>query len=320
MLRTVTGIVLALLWLGGCVQTTIDRSARKQDPVKTWETQLARAKRFHKSGFQDSASRHYDLALETARGFPRGDERLIETLSLRAELRLARGQYEFAERDFREILELRRFNAEGPDGGVANELNNLAVFYIDLGRLDEASRLLEEAIAIRAALYGPDHVFVAVLAQNLGDLKRRQGNFDRAEQLLTSALTIYAQNPSADEFWGEAAIAQNNLARVYRATGRVEDAERNHLDAIRLSMKGRGERNPDIGVFSRDLANLYTDERRFAEAERLYSGSISILGETVGASSYQISKTYRDYARMLEAAGRRGDAARLRARADQTGF
>ena len=73
-------------------------------------------------------------------------------------------------------------------------------------------------------------------------------------------------------------------------------------------------------MFSRDLANLYTDERRFAEAERLYTGSISILGETVGPSSYQISKTYRDYARMLDAVGRRTDATRLRTRADQTGF
>jgi hypothetical protein len=73
-------------------------------------------------------------------------------------------------------------------------------------------------------------------------------------------------------------------------------------------------------VFSRDLAALYTDQRRFSEAENLYRGSISILRDRLGNSSYQLSKSYRAYSAMLRDAGREREAAQYRERADATGY
>ena len=302
----------------GCTSTVVDPSAQASDPAERWDEQMARATRSHRQGRFESASQFYDSALATSQAFPPGDSRTRQTLSQRAEFRLSQGQYEGAERDYRAIIAAER--SISPSGGaqLANALNNLAVFYLDLDRISEAETLLVEAIEIRTALYGSDHPYVAVLLQNLGDAERRAENYPVSEQLLLRALSIYAR--SGRDFWREASIAQNNLALLQGETGREHESETNHLDAIRLSIKASGARNSDVGVFTRDLATLYTDRGRLEEADELYRNSISILRAELGEASHQLSKTYRAYSEMLSAAGRSQEAAEYRERADATGF
>jgi tetratricopeptide (TPR) repeat protein len=302
----------------GCTTTVVDRSARARDPADLWKEQMTRATRSHRQGRFESASHLYASALETSQAFPPGDSRTLQTLAQRAELLLSRGQYEAAERDYRAIITAERASSPINAERLANALNNLAIFYIDLDRIAEAETLLVEAIEIRTALYGGEHPYVAVLLQNLGDAERRAANYPVSEQLLIRALSIYAR--SGREFWPEASIAQNNLALVLGASGRDHASETTHLDAIRLSIKARGERNTDVGVFMRDLASLYTNKGRLEEAEHLYRESISVLRGGLGDSSHQLSKTYRAYSAMLSAAGRSQEAAEYRRRADASGF
>ena len=302
----------------GCTATVVDPSAQTRDPAELWEEQMARAARFHRQGRFESASQSYESALATSRAFPPGDSRSLQTLSQRAELRLSQGQYEAAERDYRAIIASERSNPSRNDARLADALNNLAVFYIDLDRIGEAEALLVEVLEIRTALYGNDHPYVAVVLQNLGDAERRAANYPVSEQLLVRALSIYAR--SGRDFWREASIAQNNLALLQAATGREHESERNHLDAIQLSIKARGARNTDVGVFARDLATLYADQGRVKEADDLYRESISMLRDGLGESSHQLSKTYRAYSAMLSAEGRSREAAEYRRRADATGF
>ncbi len=279
---------------------------------------MAQATRSHRQGRIESAGEWYESALATSQAFAPGDPRTLQTLSQRAELRLSQGLYEAAERDYQAIIAAERSNSPTDSDRLANALNNLAVFYLDLGRIPEAETLLAEAVDLRVAVYGSDHPYVAALLQNLGDAERREGNYPVAEDLLIRSLTIYSR--AGRDYWRNASVAQNNLALLQAETGRVQDAERNHLLAIRLSIRVVGERNTDIGVFTRDLATLYTDQGRFGEAENLYRESLSILREGLGESSHQLSKTYRAYSEMLSAAGRSDEAAEYRRRADESGF
>jgi tetratricopeptide (TPR) repeat protein len=302
----------------GCTTTVVDPSARARDPAGLWEEQMARAARSHRQGRFESASQSYESALATSQAFPPGDSRTLQTLSQRAELRLSQGQYEAAERDYRAIIAAERSNSSRNGAQLANALINLAIFYLDLDRIGEAEQLLVEALEIRTALYGDDHPYVAVVLQNLGDAERRAANHSVSEQLLVRALSIYAR--SGRDFWRQASISQNNLALLQGATGRENESERNHLDAIRLSIKAAGARNTDVGVFTRDLATLYTNQGRLEEADDLYRSSISILRDGLGESSHQLSKTYRAYSAMLSAAGRSREAVEYRRRADAAGF
>jgi len=316
--RRIVVLSVVLASVLGCTNTVVERSARAADAGEIWQEQMDRAARFHRKGLYASADRYYEQALKTSAAFREGDSRIAETLAQRAELRLSRGHYEAAEADYRAIVALERAKSAGPNPALANAINNLAVFYIDLGRIREAEALLAEAIEIRTAIYGDRHVYVAVLLQNLGDAKRRGSDYRGAEEFLIRALSIYAV--SGDASYREASVAQNNLARVYRETGQDQKAEKNHLNAIRLSIRVSGERNTDVGVFSRDLATLYTGQRRFSEAESLFQSSISILREGLGDANYQLSKTYRAYSAMLTAAGRSREAAEYDQLADATGY
>jgi len=313
-------VVSIALYLGalGCTTTVIDPSARARDPAALWDEQIAQATRAHRQGRLESASEWYDRALATSRAFPAGDSRMLETLHQRAGLQLLRGQYEAAKKDYREIIAVERARTPSDPAALANALNDLAVFDLDLDRISEAETLLAEAIEIRTALYGSDHPYVAVLLQNLGDAERRAGNYPVSEQLLLRALSIYAR--SGRDFWREASIAQNNLALLQAATGRERESEASHLAAIRLSTRALGAHNTDVGVFDRDLAMLYTDQARYAEADALFRASISILRDGLGESSHQLSKTYRAYSEMLAAAGRGPEAAAYRRRAEATGY
>jgi tetratricopeptide (TPR) repeat protein len=313
-----TAIAALLTSALGCTTTVVDPSAQARDPAALWEEQMAQATRSHRQGRFESASQLYDSALASSKGFSPGDSRTLQTLSQRAELRLSQGQYEGAERDYRAIIAAARARSPRNAEQLANSLNNLAVFYLDLNRIGEAETLLVEAIEIRTEIYGSHHPYVAVLVQNLGDAERRAENYSVSEQLLLRALSIYAR--SRLDFWREASIAQNNLALLQAATGRWNESETNHLDAIRLSIKARGERNADVGVFLRDLAKLYTDQGRIEEADDLYRESISILRDALGESSHQMSKTYRAYSAMLSASGRNRESAEYRRRADESGF
>jgi tetratricopeptide (TPR) repeat protein len=307
------------LYSVGCTATVVEKSARSQDPAVVFEEQMKRAERFHRRNLIPSANRHYAEAIRSAQAFPPDDPRRSRALTQRAELRLAIGDYEGAEADYRAIIQVERLRARTRASlALSNGLNNLAVFLIDLDRIPEAEPLLTEALSNRIEIYGEDHPTVAVLLQTLADSQRRVRNYPAAEQLFVRALSIYAH--SGKEFFRQAAIAQNGLARVFADTHRPDEAEKNHISAIRLSIKAGGEHNPDIGVFSRDLANLYTQEGRTEEAEGLYKGSIAILRDKLGEQSYQLSKTYRDYSKMLASVGRRREAAYFTARADATGF
>jgi len=198
----VSAAIFALLTAAlSCTTTVVDPAAQASDPAERWEEQMARATRAHRQGRFESAT----SALATSQAFPPGDPRTLQILLQRAELRLSQGQYDAAERDYRAIIAAERSNSPGNAEQLANALNNLAVFCLDLNRIAEAETLLVEAIEIRTLLYGVDHPYVAVLLQNLGDAERRAANYPVSEQLLVRALSIYAR--SGRDFWREASIA-----------------------------------------------------------------------------------------------------------------
>ena len=181
--------VLLAMAAMGCTSTTIEKSAQVQDANAVFERQLERATRFQRRGFHESAERHYSEAIATAKEFRPGDPREADARNRRAELRLARGNYQGAEEDYAAVVAIERRNARGAaNPALANALNNLAIFYTDLDRVDEAEPLLQEAIAIRVAIYGEQHPYVAVLVQNLGDAQRRERRYESAEKLLVAAL------------------------------------------------------------------------------------------------------------------------------------
>jgi len=88
-----------------------------------------------------------------------------------------------------------------------------------LGKADEARRLLERALGITEAAYGPEHPALATRLNNLGWLLRDLGKSDEARPLFERALRIKAASPvrtptSGSTDWNSASTKASSSASV----------------------------------------------------------------------------------------------------------
>ena len=81
--------------------------------------------------------------------------------------------------------------AAGPGPELATDCNHLALVLHDLGELDEAQMLLEQALAMDEKALGAEHVNVARDANNLAGVLRDRGDLLGAAEALRWALGIY---------------------------------------------------------------------------------------------------------------------------------
>lgn len=107
--------------------------------------------------------------------------------------------------------------------------NNLGIAYVEAGRIDDAMRQFEAALAIE-----PDH---ATAQSNLGVLYAQRGRLDEAMLAFRAALR---SDP-------ELADAQNNLGLVYLAKGAFGEAEQSFRAAMRID-PGYAKAHYNLGV------------------------------------------------------------------------
>jgi tetratricopeptide (TPR) repeat protein len=103
-------------------------------------------------------------------------------------------QYEEAERYFRECLRIAEgYGLEHPKATIL--LNNFCSLLHRRGKRTEAEGLLEKAMKVRQARYGPNHGSVADVLLIQARLLDRPTESVRRQQLLRQALAIYCQSP-----------------------------------------------------------------------------------------------------------------------------
>ncbi len=68
-----------------------------------------------------------------------------------------------------------------------------------------------------------------------------------------------------------------------------------------------------------NLANLYRDQGKYAEAEPLHKRSLAIIEKALGPDHPHVAKTLLNYAALLRKTGRTTEAAKLEARARTIG-
>lgn len=145
------------------------------------------------------------------------------------------GRYADALPKAQEALALRE-QALGADHlEVAASLNTLGEIYRAHGRFDDAERVHRRALTIREKHLGPGDSDVATTLNNLAMLHNARAVYAEAESLLKRALSIIerARETPQQNRRLEAEILEN-LAKVYRALGRVAEAEEAQAKAMLL--------------------------------------------------------------------------------------
>jgi tetratricopeptide (TPR) repeat protein len=170
---------------------------------------------------------------------PALERSLSDTLSARGAIAeqeasqlLKEGRYADGLAKAREALALRErvFGPKHVD--VAESLTTLAEFHRSMGQYVDAERLHQRALAIREELLSADHAQVAQSLNNLAVLRNAQAMYGEAETMLLRALAILERTQATmQRNYGLQAEVLENLATVYRALGKITEAEESRAKA-----------------------------------------------------------------------------------------
>jgi len=180
-----------------------------------------------------------------------------------------------------------------PQEELAHAATELGSALIQLGRLDDAQPLLEEALAIRRRMLEPDHPSVAHGIVALGGLHHARGEFDRAAALYDEAIVIYRERFGAGHIF--LAVVLSNRGKALLAGGRVEEAV-TPLEQSLAGLREGGLLLQDQGREASDsLAQAYLQLDRRDDAARL-------LGELLAAIKAADQPQYNEWKASLERA------------------
>jgi Flp pilus assembly protein TadD len=90
----------------------------------------------------------------------------------------------------------------------------------------------------------------------------------------------------------------NNLAMLYKKTGKTKAAEALYLKELKLSEKLVGPDHPDLCVPLNNLAMFYESQQDYKKAEEYSARAIRILEAAYGPNHAQVVEAKRKYALM----------------------
>ncbi|MEO7325883.1 MAG: serine/threonine-protein kinase, partial [Dokdonella sp.] len=235
---------------------TTDDSARADITA-----QLARAQ--YEKGDYVAAGKSSESALAAHRARKGANSAVAASdLALQGEIARRQGDFKKAEPLLQRALTISRATLKSPDARIAAGLNELAVLYSDMHRLDEGAALTEESLAMFRAIYGENHLDVAENLINLGAFRMQTGRAADALPLLEQATAIYRRLLPADH--PLLATALVNHARALDRLNRYLDAEPLYLEALAMQRRVLGEQHPDVAATLNNLAVLHMHMDDFA--------------------------------------------------------
>ena len=95
-------------------------------------------------------------------------------------------------------------------------------------------------------MLGENHPDYATTLNNLAELYRNMGQYEKAEPLYSQALEI--RKRVLGEGHPDYALSLNNLAELYKDMGQYEKAEPLYLQALEIRKRVLGETHPDYAM------------------------------------------------------------------------
>jgi tetratricopeptide (TPR) repeat protein len=206
--------------------------------------------------------------------------RVLTRMSMRKE---AEKCYLEAEKIFKKLSE---------DGNEAylkdlgDVLNDLAAFYIEDKRNDEAEKYVAWALEIRKKLAEINKKHLPTLAESLynaGIHYSRTRRYELAEECYKEAVKILREASEEDpSHLPQLGVTLSNLANLYKKLARYDEAEKLYFEAKEIFEKLSKE-DESYKVYLADslgfIGSLYNDMMRFDEARKYYDKSKRLFAE-----------------------------------------
>ncbi|MBO2446801.1 tetratricopeptide repeat protein [Actinomadura barringtoniae] len=145
--------------------------------------------------------------------------------------------------------------------------------------------------------------------QGQGAFHMSQGQYPQAEKLLLEALALCWDLGEGGAML--AAGVSNELGVLYKATGRIDEAEPCYWHALEIFERILGPDHPQIASIYHNLAGLEHSRRNWPEAERLGRRSVAIRERSLGPGHIEVAADKAALAAVLVDAGKPAEATRL---------
>lgn len=238
-------------------------------------------------GEYEGAERLARTVLETRRR-RLGEQDTLVAVALRslASIRRQRGHLREAAALHRQALEIDRVS--GRPEKVMTDLNNLGVTLGQLGEYDEASRMHEEALAMRRATYGDRHTLVATSLLNLSAIRKLAGAYEEAEDLLTESVEI-RRELLGDEH-PHVAISLSHLGSTLLAMGRYDEAEAAGREALAIRRAAYGDAHSLIAESLNNVGFVAYRRGDYAGAVEYFAQAVPMWREQLGDEHPEVLK------------------------------
>ncbi|MEM7097946.1 MAG: serine/threonine-protein kinase [Pseudomonadota bacterium] len=219
------------------------------------------------------------LALQRELGLSEGE--LAETLNQQGWLLFEQGDYRNADLNLSAALEIYRSLGPTESPGLIEAAGNLANTKGQLGQIDDAVKLMDEAQAIERRLYAPDDLRLAANMHNSAILFWEMGEYEKALTIEKEALALWQAHLEPDH--PNIAAGHNFLATLLRNARGDYPAARTHYElALGVSERVFGPDHANVARDMMDLAVLELEVGNLRRAETLNRRAANILGEAFG--------------------------------------
>lgn len=222
-----------------------------------------------------------------------------EVLSMQGHLKFFQGDVNEAIALFEEGLAIMR-RIGGVNGFSAEFLSKLATAYRELDQLDEAERLLDEALPILASDYGVLHPRYLEAQRYLADVYRGQGRFDQSKRLYLANIESRIEVLGPEH--PEVSTTYNELGILLSDMGDIDGAVDALNESLRILEINYDEPTAQLGASYNNIAWMKMEQSDYAGAVSSFEQSIGVQ-DAIGLADDHIHRSFPIYGRAVARLG-----------------
>ncbi len=200
------------------------------------------------------------------------------------------GNYSKSEKCYLEVLEKYKKIYGEKNLNYSTILNNIGALYLAKAIVSDNNKESNEwtnkavdyfttSLKVDSISIGMEHSHYAAHLNNLAELYRNTGQFEKAEPLYLKSIEI--EKKTFGEDYPDLAVSYHNLALLYNSALKLDKAEEYCLKALKLKQSVFGENNPVCSETMFSLAYIYESANKYQEAEKYYTKAMLLNYELI---------------------------------------
>jgi hypothetical protein len=198
------------------------------------------------------------------------------------------------------------------DSRYLGSLNKVADCYMEEGKFDQASTVLNNALTIENKA-GAQSSEAGETLTFLGLVNLAQKKYSDASSNLTQAVSVREKSQGSEST--PLAETLNALGQLYVAQEQYSDAEATFRRALAIQYKNAGAKSMAVAECDKNLASVYARQGQGDQAEKLYLKSLSVANDTLGADSPYVATILGALSNLKQSQHKEAEAQKLAAQA-----